>query len=433
MRMTHRHGKRDTAGGQAMLMATLFFLGASIVVLAGIARPLLTDLDNVRQIVDSKQSYFFAEGGVEDVSFRITNGLSYSTTEVLAESGFLSETVVTTSLGEKRVEARGDVDGAIRRAETVLVEGAGASFNYGMQSDVGGVHLQDTASVSGNIFSNGPVTGANSNSVTGDVVSADSSGSIDGVNLDGSAHAHTIESSVVGTDAYYQVISGTTVAGTEYPGSPDQDPAPLPITDEMIEEWKSDAQAGGVHSDPCPYQISGSATLGPLKVECDLQLQGGGGTTITLAGAVWVEGDITIQDQVTVQIDNTLSGKTVPVVAHDPSNETSKGRITLQNKASFEGAGANSYVIFVSQNTSAEQGGGTAAITVQDQTQGDLLVYAGHGKIVLQNGISLREVTGYRIEAQNSAEIIYESGLANILFTTGPSGGFTLSDWNEVE
>jgi hypothetical protein len=62
-----------------------------------------------------------------------------------------------------------------------------------------------------------------------------------------------------------------------------------------------------------------------------------------------------------------------------------------------------------------------------------LLVYAGHGKIVLQNGISLREVTGYRIEAQNSAEIIYESGLANILFTTGPSGGFTLSDWNEVE
>ena len=64
---------------------------------------------------------------------------------------------------------------------------------------------------------------------------------------------------------------------------------------------------------------------------------------------------------------------------------------------------------------------------------GKLLVYAGHGEINLKNDINLKEVTGYKITIQNNAQVVYESGLANLLFSSGPSGGYFVDSWKEVE
>ena len=413
-----------------MIMAVLFLLAASSIMLSGVAAPLVTDVRTVGDFAASRQSFALAEGGVEDVAYRIKEGLSVSDIENFTEGSVTAEVTNTTVLGEREVAAVGEERNAVRRTKVVLVEGEGGSFNYGLQAGEGGINLKNTSSIHGNVFSNGPVTGENSNIVSGDIISAGSTGRIDGVHATGTAYAHTIDDSDIDGDAYYMVIDDTDVDGTEHPNSPDIGTSTLSITDAQIEEWKDAAFAGGTYEGECPYKITSSATIGPIKVPCDLQIEGT--ASVTLAGNVWIEGDLQVQNSATVNVSGALSGKTVAVVADKPSDPASKGRITLSNTTTFNGSGEGSYILFVSQNTSAEGGGGTAAIEVQNSAQGDVLVYAPHGKIVLKNSVKLKEVSGYLIEAENSAEVTYETGLANLLFTSGPSGGWNLTDWEEI-
>lgn len=426
---THRTLK-DTRGA-AMLITVLLLVSGSMVVLSALTLPVIKDVRQLRDFAYSKQSFYTAEAGVEDAVLRLTNGNPYSSPETLSLAGASATTSVAVVLDKQEVTAVGDRDTRIRKTKVLLEFGAGASFNYGLQSDVGGIHLKNTSSIRGNVFSNGPVTGQNSNIIRGDVISADSTGLIDSIHATGTAYANTITDSEVEGDAYYQTISGTTVGGTSYPDSPDQATSSLPISDEMIEEWKLNAETAGTYSGTCPYQIDTDTTLNSMKIPCDLQIVND--PTITLQGVVWVEGDITVQNTAILEVNSGLSGKTVPIIADDPSNPTSKGVIQIKNNTTFTGAGDGSYIMFISQNTSAESGGGTAAIEVDNGAEGDLLVYAAHGKITISNNVDLKEVTAYRIEAQNSAEVVYETGLANLLFASGPSGGFVLDDWLETE
>ena len=89
--------------------------------------------------------------------------------------------------------------------------------------------------------------------------------------------------------------------------------------------------------------------------------------------------------------------------------------------------------MLLSQNKSAETGGSEKAIKVANSAQGELLLYAGHGEVELQNTINLREVTAYKILIKNSAQISYTTGLANTLFDTGPGGSYDILDWREIE
>lgn len=90
-------------------------------------------------------------------------------------------------------------------------------------------------------------------------------------------------------------------------------------------------------------------------------------------------------------------------------------------------------MLVISQNNSAENNGEEDAITILNTVSGDLLLYASHGKIYLNNSSDLREVTAYEILMRNKANVIYETGLANLLFDSGPAGGFSIISWQEVE
>ena len=57
--------------------------------------------------------------------------------------------------------------------------------------------MSNSAEVIGNVFSNGPIVGSNSNIVRGDVVSAGPSGLVDGVRATSSVYAHTIRNSEI--------------------------------------------------------------------------------------------------------------------------------------------------------------------------------------------------------------------------------------------
>jgi hypothetical protein len=148
---------------------------------------------------------------------------------------------------------------------------------------------------------------------------------------------------------------------------------------------------------------------------------------------VWVKGNVTLSNSGTIQIAPSISGRTAAIIADDPANRSSGSTIKISNSTSYLGSGTNSYVMLVSRNTSAQNGGGVKAIEVSNSVSGKLLVYAPHGEILLQNSASIKEVTGWRTRLQNSATVIYETGLANLIFTSGPSGGYQIGSWGEVE
>lgn len=425
--------KNNSEKGAALLIAVLFFLVISITIVIGSSGPVIADRKVAQNLIKSKASYFTSEAGIEDVSYRIIKSKNYDSTENLTLDGYTaSTTVVDNSDGTKEVITTGNASNLIRRTRTNLTLGTGASFHYGLQVGNGGIVMSNTSQVNGNVFSNGSINGSNSNLINGDVISAGPSGLIGGIHTSGSAYAHSIQNSTVGVNAYYQTISGTSVSGTSYSGSQDQATATMPISDAKIDEWKAEALAGGTHTSPCPYSISGNVSIGPKKINCDLYLDGS--DNLTLNGNVWVSGNIYFSNTSKVYVNSSLGDKTVVMIADKESNRNSSGQIYLSNSTEFFGSGSSkSYVLLISRNNSAETGGSNPAITLSNSASGKLLIYAPHGLIYLSNSIGIKEASAYKIQLSNSATVTYETGIANLLFTSGPSGGYSIDSWKETE
>ena len=53
-----------------------------------------------------------------------------------------------------------------------------------------------------------------------------------------------------------------------------------------------------------------------------------------------------------------------------------------------------------------------------------MVAYAAHGLIPITNSVSLKEATAYRITLANTANVIYDTGLPNAEFESGPGGSW---------
>lgn len=417
--------------GQIILIALVFF-GIFVSVTTALIGFLLSSEREVRVATASAQALQLAEAGIEKAVYELNENSSYAgeTNTALGEGRF-STTVTAINSSTKLISATAAIANPAvthRASARVTIDTSVVSFNYGIQAGNGGLSLENTSSIYGNVYASGPIIGAGGNLIRGDVVSTGASGLIYGVHATSSAYAHTIGSSAKQTqidrDVHYaSVLTNTTVGGVAYPGSADLPAQPLPISDAQIEEWKTQAAAGDVIAGPCPYIIdSETVTLGPAKIACDVQIQGT--AVVTLLGPLWVEGTLEIENTTALRIDPSLAGASIAIVADNPSSPAESGRIILQNSTTYTGAGEGSYVLLVSQNRSAESGGSTVAIDVKNSATGDLIVYAGHGEIVLQNSVGLAEVTAYKVSLKNSANVVYESGLPSTVFQSGPGASW---------
>jgi hypothetical protein len=107
--------------------------------------------------------------------------------------------------------------------------------------------------------------------------------------------------------------------------------------------------------------------------------------------------------------------------------------ISIKNSVTFVGSGSEgSYVVMISQNNDAENGGGEEAIEVKNSVSGDLVVYAPHGKIQIKNSAYSNGAAGYEVELNNSGHIDYNPELTNLLFAGDLDGGFNLDSWLEI-
>lgn len=433
--------------GAALLLFVIFFLFGSTVLTFGVARGVYQSLVEIRVLTESKKSYFVAEAAIEDAVYRHRDGRAYSNNETFTIDGVIASTTRVLVVDTYMITAEGNAHEAIRRAKVGLTVGDGASFNFGLQSGNGGIAMSNSSSVKGNVFSNGSVVGAGTATVYGDIISAGASGLINHVTATGSAWAHTIQSSVIGKEAYYQSIVGTTVSGSAcpnahcHPASPDQATATLPIPDAMIEDWKTGIENTGTiiasTSAQCSggtYTIDTNMTLNNVKIECNVNIKKkGAGTTVTIAGPVWVSGNLSFSSGPAIVASSSLGTKSVQIVVDNESNRTTSSKISVNQATNFSSGNAQSYILLLSMNKSAELGGSEVAIDLAQSANGKVLVYASHGRVDMGNNISLKEVTAHQIDINNGAEVIYESGLMSLLFTTGPGGGYTIMSWKEVE
>jgi hypothetical protein len=168
-------------GGAAMITVVIFFMFISLTILIGIVSPVIREFKIASDNFDSKQSYFTAESGVEDMMYRIKNSMNVGTVGS-DRTLYMNSTLVPiptelTDLGggKKQITTTGDVNSNERTVSLSLTTSTGVSFNYGVLVGQGGVYL-DSGIINGNTYANGPISASSSgsNAITGTAISANS-------------------------------------------------------------------------------------------------------------------------------------------------------------------------------------------------------------------------------------------------------------------
>lgn len=262
------------------------------------------------------------------------------------------------------------------------------------------------------------------------------SGLISSVTILGDARANSITDSNISGIAYCQTGSGNNKACNT--SQPDPSVANMPISEANIDEWEAGAAAGGVITGNCGNGgVSGcnvlsdqTFSLGPKKIIGNLFLDGN--ETLNMTGALYVTGNITVGNNSRIRCDASFGASSCIIIA--------EGWIDARNNAIFSGSGqAGSYIMAIS--TIQGCNGGTqqsqcapdnSAIKLDNNVTGAIF-YTTNSMITLENNVNVKEVIGYKVKLKNNAIIRYETGILNANFTSGPSGGWNIKSWKEVE
>ena len=395
-----------------LIMAVVFGIAVSIFILT------YGEQKIIKNVVKSSQAYYIAEAGIEDALLRLKNDMAWSSPYNFSlGDGFVTITISDIVGGSRTIIGEGEFLNRFRKvAAAYEISTEEASFYYGAQVGEGGIIMDDGSTIYGNIFSNGNIEAAANTEITGTVRVAKTGNYIDGVTAGENAYVDICKNSNI--SGILTCTTSTNCSASSIESLLEEIvAAPLPLTQEQINEWKTEAASGGTIAD---YLLAGQQTdfLGPQKIEGNMTIQNKAKLFIT--GTIWVTGTITIQDTAQVRLDRDSYGSLSGVMIADDS-------IVLQNSAKALGSGEmGSYLLIISTDT------GTSAITIQDEFEADIL-YTQNGWIIIQNIAEVRELTGYGIHLKNNAEIIYEVGLADISFSSGPSGSWGVTNWKEIE
>lgn len=170
--------KKNNEKGVALIIVVIFFVLISVVILFSVAGPAINENSIANNSIKSRQSYFFNEGAVEDVVYRIMNSMNLSSTETLTGLNGSSNIAITSTTNQRQLYAVGDVSGINRALSVSVRAGTGVAFNYGIQAGQGGITLGSNSGVNGSIYANGPIVGSSGSFITGTAVSADGDAAI---------------------------------------------------------------------------------------------------------------------------------------------------------------------------------------------------------------------------------------------------------------
>ena len=192
MRLLKINNKKDwyknSESGVAMMIALMFFVAISVLIIFGLTGPTAREYRIASNAMTSRQSYFVAESGVEDVYYRVKNAKAVLSPEALSIGGATTLTTINTSGGITDIKSVGSKSSLQRSVDLKVDTASTVSFYYGAESGVGGLNMSGGSSthVNGAVFANGPITGdystyisSNAVSATSDPLSVDQSNGID--------------------------------------------------------------------------------------------------------------------------------------------------------------------------------------------------------------------------------------------------------------
>ncbi|MDP2946454.1 MAG: hypothetical protein Q8N61_03340, partial [bacterium] len=246
------------------------------------------------------------------------------------------------------------------------------------------------------------------------------------------AHANQIQQSSIARDAYFQTIDqATQVGGIKYQGVEDPPVKDLPISLAQIQALEIMAESGDLIQGD--YYPQPGFLLGPVKIEGNLVFPGNSlDNPVIISGPVWVKGDISGGNNSKIKLKSD-AGSGFVIIADDPQDQDNKGKISLYNNVITEDS-ASGYLLLISTNKSMDSE--DPAILISNNVNKDnpaSIVFSLQGLIKVQNNAKFKEVSGYALELENNAEIVYEEGLINSSFSAGPGSGWIIKDWQETE
>lgn len=202
------------------------------------------------------------------------------------------------------------------------------------------------------------------------------------------------------------------------------DTLPMPISQSNIDQWKSEAESGGSTSTINIGWAGG--VIGNKKITGNLTVSGGG--TLLITGTVWVQGYITVSGGGKIKLSPSL-GPNSAVILTDKYAQINGG-------GSFEGSGTlGSYPVLVSTSlcpSTTPCTDNNSAISLSGGA-GAVVLIAPFGKININGGSGARAVTADSIYISGGGVVTYETGLADLSFSSGPSGGWSIDSWKELE
>lgn len=409
-----------------LILAVVFAMAVSIFILT------YGEQKISRNIVKSSQAYYLAEAGIEDALLRLEKNLKWSSpySGIGLVGGTATVEISDIIGGSRTITSTGNLLNRIRKIQIVYqISTDQIAFYYGAQVGDGGMLMGNNSRVRGNIYSNGsviPAKGGDKGFVDETVIVARNGNRIEGLNVGDDAMVHTCKDSTIGGTLTY--VSGGGVvnctAGESVKTRPNEIPAKdLPISQAQIDKWKIEAESGGIIFGN--YTIAGGTTqyLGPKKITGDFLVDNN--STLNMTGTIWVVGNLRIDNGSTIQLDLNSYGPNSGVIVVD-------GKIKIRPNTYLKGSGLEgSYLVLLSTNPEVLDTS-NPAIEVDNNTDAAIF-YTNQGLIVLRNNIKAREITGYKVFLDNNAEVLYEAGLEETIFSSGPGGSWEVKSWKEIE
>ena len=412
--------------GFVALYLTILVLALVFGIVVSISLLTLNQQKILRNITRSTQSYYLAEAGIEDALLRLKKKMNFSSPYSFKLGNGTTTVEISDIIGGSRtITSKGNISNTIKKIQVVYaISKQKVSFYYGAQVGAGGLIMGNGSKVLGNVYSNGSVIGAGT--IQNSVIVAGNGNRIEGITVGEDATVFTCKNSIINGNLTY--VSGGSVQNCQVKGStsirPNEiPPRDLPISQSQIDKWKGEAANGGVTT--TDISISGTKILGPIQIGTssnpkNLTVQNG--ATLIVKGTIYVTGNITFSNGSTIKLDSSYGSLSGVIIAD--------GVITVENNVIISGSGQpGSYVLILSTKSDTTN----PVINIRNNSAGSAIYYANSGLIYLKNNMVAREVTGYKIQIENNAEIQYESGLEEANFSSGPGGSWKIVSWREGE
>ena len=111
----------------------------------------------------------------------------------------------------------------------------------------------------------------------------------------------------------------------------------------------------------------------------------------------------------------------------------SDGWLNLEGSGQLNGNGqTGSYILFTTTSNCDISFCAHNAIDISGAA-GSVVLNAQNGTLSFSGSASSKEAVAYKMVLTGATTVNYESGLANMNFTSGPSGGWNIGSWKETE